>query len=508
MKILKVALSRSTWQALMWSACTVALFLLSVPGYGDCGIAGFIGLMPLYVALQKQTASRSFLIGWGTGALLIFLATIWMIPSTQFVAGYSKIASAGILVLVSLYQGLQLAAASWLFWIGKKWLPAWLSFSLAFGVADALFPHFYAASHCLFLKDYPGLLQTADIAGHGTITLLIAIINSSVVDAFAVLKAKNWKKITVAVIPAICSAVLIIVYGGIRISMVDEQMLAAEKIRVAVIQPGVFPTEAQEQNEALIQTHVKMSKAVVAKENIDLLVWSESLFQHAMSQADLRHQLKTLLADISVPVLLGAPIKNKGNFSHYTNSVILAAPDGWICPDCRYDKTILFPIGERMVSDRNREQEAVVDEGTYLNPIPFNNHFIAAYICFESLFPAHVRKLARSSALLVNPSYDGWFLQTKASHFHEALGRIRAIENRKVLIRAALSGISTIVDPVGRTVQRAEVGEKATITSTVAFMSSPTIFSFVGKWPWYAILFLILFGYLPGTLMKPAKCHW
>ncbi|MBN2342360.1 MAG: hypothetical protein JXR45_12780, partial [Deltaproteobacteria bacterium] len=167
--------------------------------------------------------------------------------------------------------------------------------------------------------------------------------------------------------------------------------------------------------------------------------------------------------------------------------------DGWVCRDCRYDKNILFPVGEQFVSAQNSatDSKAIASDSTTI--IPFQGHSIATYICFEALVPDYVRKLAKDAELLINPSYDGWFGNTEEAPIHEALSRMRAIENRKPLVRAAMSGISTIVDPVGRIVQRAGVQEEKALISRVTFMKNRTVYSYVGNRPWWVVVAALLF---------------
>ena len=80
-----------------------------------------------------------------------------------------------------------------------------------------------------------------------------------------------------------------------------------------------------------------------------------------------------------------------------------------------------------------------------------DGHRVAAFICYEAIFPDLVRDFAaRGAELLVNITNDAWYGRTSAPHQHLAMAAFRAVENGKYLVRAANTGISAVVDPRGR----------------------------------------------------------
>ena len=71
-------------------------------------------------------------------------------------------------------------------------------------------------------------------------------------------------------------------------------------------------------------------------------------------------------------------------------------------------------------------------------------------ICFEDLFPELARKFVRQGAgFLVNITNDAWFGRTSSPFQHVALSVMRAVENRRFLVRAANTGISAFITPEG-----------------------------------------------------------
>ena len=79
----------------------------------------------------------------------------------------------------------------------------------------------------------------------------------------------------------------------------------------------------------------------------------------------------------------------------------------------------------------------------------------SVFICYEAIFPNEVRRFTLAGAdLLINISDDGWFGGSGAPEQHLAMARVRAVENRRWLLRDTNNGITVSVDPYGRIVAR------------------------------------------------------
>ena len=89
-------------------------------------------------------------------------------------------------------------------------------------------------------------------------------------------------------------------------------------------------------------------------------------------------------------------------------------------------------------------------------------------ICFEDAFPGEVREFVRAGAgLIVNLSNDFWSLTEVEAMQHAANAVFRAVENGRPMVRATASGLTCVVDAVGRIVARAPLYEEAVIVADV-----------------------------------------
>jgi len=81
-------------------------------------------------------------------------------------------------------------------------------------------------------------------------------------------------------------------------------------------------------------------------------------------------------------------------------------------------------------------------------------------ICYEIIFPDLVRRFVKEGAqFLVTVSNDGWFGRSDAPYQHFSIASMRAVENRRFLLRATSTGISGIVDPFGRVLKKIDIGK-------------------------------------------------
>ena len=127
----------------------------------------------------------------------------------------------------------------------------------------------------------------------------------------------------------------------------------------------------------------------------------------------------------------------------------------------------------------------------------------ATPICFEDVFPGHVRRFARAGAeVIVNLSNDYWSLNPVAAQQHLAAAQFRAAELQRPMLRATASGVTAYIDDRGRLVDRLPQFVPGVLTVDVAVPRAPvkTVYYHLGDWVAYLALVLTV------TLLVVDQC--
>jgi apolipoprotein N-acyltransferase len=116
------------------------------------------------------------------------------------------------------------------------------------------------------------------------------------------------------------------------------------------------------------------------------------------------------------------------------------------------------------------------------------------FICYEAIFPSEVRRFTADGAeLLVTISNDGWFGRSSAPEQHMAMARVRAVENRRWLLRDTNNGYTESIDPYGRTAAQLPLDIRGQLDAPYDFRSDLTPYARFGDWfSWLCIAVTIV----------------
>jgi apolipoprotein N-acyltransferase len=191
----------------------------------------------------------------------------------------------------------------------------------------------------------------------------------------------------------------------------------------------------------------------------DLVAWPES--PAPFDEADPRFQrsLAKIALAVQAPLVagnIGWTFDEQAQEWKYYNSALIVGADG--ARVGRYDKIHLVPFGEYVPFSRllffARKLTGKVSKftpGDERKVFRLNGHRYGVFICYEAVFADEVRQFARLGAeVLVNVSDDGWYGDTSAPWQHLNMARMRAIENRRWLLRDTNNGVTAAIDPYGR----------------------------------------------------------
>ena len=115
-------------------------------------------------------------------------------------------------------------------------------------------------------------------------------------------------------------------------------------------------------------------------------------------------------------------------------------------------------------------------------------------ICYEAVFTQDVLSAPGRADFLLQVTNDAWFGTRSGPYQHLAQARMRAIEQGLPMMRAANTGISAMIDPLGRITDALPLGQAGYIDAVLPQPQGPTIYSRIGDYP---ILILLFVSFLP-----------
>lgn len=183
------------------------------------------------------------------------------------------------------------------------------------------------------------------------------------------------------------------------------------------------------------------------------------------------------------------------------NSAVMLGADGRLTG--RYDKVHLVPFGEFVPPLFGWIQKISTEAGNYeagkrIVTFPVGDHTAGGYICYESAFGDHVRQFARQGAeVLINLTNDGYFGRSAAKGQHLLLARMRAVENKRWLLRSTNDGITAAIDPAGIVRDELKPGVRMAGRLRFGWIKEQTMYTQFGDWfAWLCLAAGIALGVL------------
>lgn len=296
---------------------------------------------------------------------------------------------------------------------------------------------------------------------------------------------------------------LFIVYSNNKISYVSAAILiisllpfspadeTKDGIKVSIVQPASDPFLKYEDNYYLkIEDNLNKLIDTVSKDS-ELVVLPEAELPYSQNSIRFINFLKN--TEISEKIILGvwkyedAKLYNAIYSPRYNEAYkkIHLVPFGEYIPFIEGLRGIInfFDLPMSNVSHGSQLQENI----RILDNIP-----ISSPICFDIAFPNTVRKMNKSSLLMINVSNDTWFGNSIGPYHHLSIARVRSIENNRYTIRATNDGISAIISNKGTIVTLLDKGKSGILEGNVKLIKNSTFYSRNGHLFFIILSFIIV----------------
>lgn len=437
-------------------------------------------LAPLFLTFAGD---RNLRLGWLFGAAFWLGSVPWIVATIETFGGVPVGLSHFLVLLLALYLGFDSALFAWLG--ARMWrrggivrylgLPAlWVVFEAQRGF---FFNGFLWNLAAYTVTDLPGALQLSAWVGAFGVSFLVVLVNVAVASAWETRRFELPAATLLGVALTLCLA-------G-RFSTADDPVRGGGR-EVRLVQPNAAITYKSEEIEKNYRHLLELSTPHCIGGDA-LLVWPESAAWPSLyeTSARLRQDVAALNARGCRVFLSSAAQAGEG----WENVAMLVGEDG---VEGQYAKRRLVPWGEYVPLKsvlpfvgylaRNAGE---FSPGHELGLIPLSAEKLAPAICYEVIFPNPIaEQVAAGATLLITVTNDAWYGDTAAPWQHLRAARYRAAENRRPLLRAALTGVSAIVDAEGRVVQQLGVGKDGVLAARIHGQKGLSLYT---RAPWLTV---------------------
>ncbi len=352
------------------------------------------------------------------------------------------------------------------------------------------------------------LAQTASVIGIWGLTFIAvaAYASPAVLTDDRADTRRRW------IAPALAVVVIatLAAYGVWRLDRTPTRLV--EGVRLRLMQPNLQQDQRfnYSQRHAVMARYAALSDRVngatgTGLDDITHLIWPESAFPFFLTrEAEALAQIAKLMPAGAVLITgaVRAPetVPSEAVTRAY-NSIYVLDHDATILSV--YDKVHLVPFGEYLPFQDTLERlgltQLVQVKGGFIPgdrrraiAVPRAPHMLPL-ICYEVIFPGKAVPRGERPGWMLNLTNDGWFGRSSGPYQHLQQARMRAIEEGLPLVRAANTGISAVIDPVGRILTSLPLGTEGVLDAALPRALPPTPYARWGDGP-VALLIAAAFG--------------
>ena len=278
------------------------------------------------------------------------------------------------------------------------------------------------------------------------------VMSNSIVASYILSKKKNERKVIV-----IAGAILIaIIFISLLYGAINLKNDVSGDVSVAVVQPN-FPNDVEWRKKHVEEIFKVYEELILKAKEADIIVLPQYTWPVSVSTTSRILKNLSRITDSYITI---------GTYRGYVNIAILFSKEGEL-------------VGEYVA----------VNKPPFRNQTPGHEYVVldsgmgnlGMLLCYDTTDEKIAREFVRNDAqVLVSMANDNVFLGTTEPEQHLEQDILRAVENRRYIVRAAPSGISAIIDPYGRIVNRSEIGKRQVLFGSVKLMNEKTIFTQIG----------------------------
>jgi len=463
------------------------LIVLSFPRM-DLFPLAWIALVPLLVFLYDKDTWTAFKAGFFFGLVYFFGTLYWIYHSLHYYGAIPLAPSLLLIFVLCMYLSLYPAFFALLYAanIKRTDMPALMIAPILWTTLEFLRSYMLSGFPWSSLGysqyEFLPIIQISDITGVYGVSFLIVAVNGALVDILFFQRRYKERPLasflpTTGGFAALALVfVLALSYGFFRL----QQDRPGHVVKASVIQGDIEQDEKW--NPAYQQRVMDAFKNIslsAAQDHPDLIVWPETSVPFFFkTDKELTDYMISFQRQFNAYLLFGSvTVKNPkeqpaSGVGHYSNSALLLDKNGNIT--YIYDKIHLVPFGEfvplryllSFVDLTGAIGDFVPGESYTKAVTPFGS--FGTLICYEVIFPGLARKFyVKGGDFMVTITNYAWFGRTPGPYQHVTMAVLRAIENRKPVIRCANTGVSGFIDSCGRVLGETDIFTRTYLTANI-----------------------------------------
>lgn len=472
----------------------------------------FVGLIPYFIVIKRRTTLASISRATFLFSLVFSLITIYWVGSWSSEADpYLMLAGVALLLV---YPCVMLIPST-LFYLTKKVFPKfdaiwffplfWVTLEYLLTQTDLRFPWLLLGHG---LAKFNLFIQGADIVGTNGLSLIAAYLNVLLFKSFFEKNSEEkfrLKPLLIAVFIFLC----MIIYGIYKTSTFR---ISERKVRIGIVQPNLNPWDKWSTGNLsdLLNMYLTLSQKCV-DEGAEVILWPETalpVYAFGGTYPMVENSIYNFLDTNHVSLLTGMPdiiydlnqnnipedskYSGPGNYYYRTYNAVLGLNPGSRSIQ-RYGKMKLVPLGERV---------PFVDQFAFLGDLlkwgvgitgwnigkdttvfkikneKIDTIKVGGLVCYESVDPVFVTAFVQKGAELITVvTNDSWYGKSSGPYQHKDFAMLRAVENRRSVVRCANGGVSCIINAKGNILAETEMFEKTTLVGEVPLQDEKTFYS-------------------------------
>ena len=362
-------------------------------------------------------------------------------------------------------------------WVVFEWIRGWIFTG---------FP-WLLVGHVHHTGPLQGVLPVFGSYGASWVTILLGSFLSIVL--FAKVKQKIIASIAISVI-----AISLYVANQITWTSAED-----EALEVALVQGNISQEMKWDRSKHsfIMEKYLEMSKRHF---DADIIVWPETAIPtyYSLVKDSFIQKVGQTAFENNLDYLIGVFTYDSEENRVYNSVMTLGSELGF------YQKQHLVPFGEYLpfrgiftFLDRYIDLPmADISSGEGRPLVRLKGHPVGASICYEAVYGNEVIQAMPEAKFLVNVSNDAWFGDSLAPHQHLEITRSRAVETGRFMLRATNTGISAVIDPKGRILNKSVQFEDDVVRATISPYNGVTPYARWGNWGIICIICSFLAGIL------------